>query len=309
MNGYFSLIQYCPLMERREAANVGVVLIVPDARYAGVRIFHDHARLKKMFGKHAGEKAGVAVLIQSIAGRVAAEQETLATLEGLQQFIATRANRVMLTDPCAVLVEGAPEATLEELMEDLVASSDKTLTATKAPTHSQLEQRWLTEVTRRLTSPRLAPYLRQNMEVSVPRLINPLTAPLGYQNGRFHLIQPEEFAVVSEGRIEERVSLAQRHAALHCFGVGRFIFENGFARMIFFLSSQKKNARASRKRRCVVAGDRVGLSRLVNQRSASSSVISATSRRPKWSASRFIVLSTCFDVMRRCPPTLDRSAR
>lgn len=207
MNGYFSLIQYCPLMERRESANVGVVLIVPEARYAGVRMAHDHARLKKMFGKHAGDKASVAVLIESIAGRVAAEKETLATLEGLQQFIATRANRVMLTDPCSVLVEGTPEATLEELMEELVASEGKGPAVTKAVTHTQLEQRWLMEVTQRLTSPRLAPYLRQNMEVRVPRLINPLTAPLGYQNGRLHLIQPEEFAAASGERIEERISL------------------------------------------------------------------------------------------------------
>ena len=127
MNGYFSLIQYCPLMERREAANVGVLLSVPEMGYASAGFSHDHARLERIFGRRAGEKQAVSALLQSIKGRVQAENERLSTLHGLQQFIATRANRVLLTDPCAVLVEGNPEATLRELMEELVLPDDSWL--------------------------------------------------------------------------------------------------------------------------------------------------------------------------------------
>lgn len=207
MNGYFSLIQYCPVMERREAANVGVLLIVPETGYASARLSHDHGRLKKIFGKLAGEKQSVAVLLRSIAGRAVAEKEMLSTLEGLKQFISTRANRVMLTDPCAVLVEGNPEATLQELMEELVIPQDTPEKREAKVSVAQLEQQWLLTVTDRLLSRNLAPYLRRGMEVRVPRFISPLTAPLGYQNGRFHLIQPEEFSLSQESRIEERISL------------------------------------------------------------------------------------------------------
>lgn len=124
MNGYFSLIQFCPVMERREAANVGVLLIVPETGYATAKVTHDHARLRRMFGKQAGEPQAVAVLLRSIAGRIVTEKDSLATLEGLRHFIATRANRLLLTQPRAVLVEAHPDATLQELMDELVVPGE-----------------------------------------------------------------------------------------------------------------------------------------------------------------------------------------
>ena len=203
MNGYFSLVQYCPAMERREAANVGVLLIVPAGGYARARIVHDHSRLKRIFGPLAGREAAVRLLLESIRGRVEVERETLATLEGLRQFIATRANRALLTEPRSVLVEGNPDDTLEELVQELVVTAERPR-AKKAET---LKQEWLNLVTERLVTPRLAPYLRREVEVHVPRFISPLKAPLGYQNGRFHLIQPEEFGLAQEAKVEERISL------------------------------------------------------------------------------------------------------
>lgn len=203
MNGYFSLVQYCPAMERREAANVGVLLIVPATGYAKARIVQDHSRLKRMFGPLAGKEAAVRLLLESIRGRVEVERETLATLEGLRQFIATRANRALLTEPRSVLVDGNPDDTLDELVQELVVTAERPRTKKS----EALKQDWLNLVTKRLDTPRLAPYLRREVEVQVPRFISPLKAPLGYQNGRFHLIQPEEFGLTQEAKVEERISL------------------------------------------------------------------------------------------------------
>jgi hypothetical protein len=125
MNGYFSLVQYCPAMERREAANVGVLLIVPATGYAKARIVQDHSRLKRMFGPLAGKEAAVRLLLESVRGRVEVERETLATFEGLRQFIATRANRALLTEPRSVLIDGNPDDTLEELVLELVVPAER----------------------------------------------------------------------------------------------------------------------------------------------------------------------------------------
>jgi hypothetical protein len=46
-------------------------------------------------------------------------------LEGLRQFIATRANRALLTEPRSVLVEGNPDDTLDELVQELVVTAER----------------------------------------------------------------------------------------------------------------------------------------------------------------------------------------
>lgn len=52
-HGFFSLIQYCPDLDRGESADVGVVLLVPALGFFGVRFSDDNEGPKQRFGEHS----------------------------------------------------------------------------------------------------------------------------------------------------------------------------------------------------------------------------------------------------------------
>lgn len=112
--GFFSVIQFCPDLDRGECANVGVVLAVPKRGYLGVRVTDDNDGPKQRFGKETFDDARLSLAKRAIEGRIRAEGSTWTTAEDLVQFGKKEGNNLLLSVPRTILVENC-EAELQEL--------------------------------------------------------------------------------------------------------------------------------------------------------------------------------------------------
>jgi hypothetical protein len=179
--GYYSVIQYCPDPSRMEAANVGVVLLCPERDFLGVRTAKGNDRIRRFFGSGDHDWGQVNAVKLSIQRRLEADRERFKGLADLERFAATRANAMRLTPPRAVQVE-SPEAELERLFERLVGGRVQ-----KGPSRVRdtLEKAFAAEP--------IARYVKKKVTVTLPAFHKPVTVPYGFQNGRFHLIQPVRF--------------------------------------------------------------------------------------------------------------------
>src|SRR5574343_1154024 len=146
MKGYFSIVQYCPDIGRREACNIGVALVVPSVRFAEVAMSYSDRRLLRFFGKRADKPGNLVAMRTSFvhsfrrevkmidfcrkatnAAFVPAERRRNQTalyketfndqrgLEVLESFTQTLCNRIIMTEPRYVLVE-RPLETLADLV-------------------------------------------------------------------------------------------------------------------------------------------------------------------------------------------------
>ena len=122
--GYFSLVQYCPDFARQEAVNVGVVLLCPEQDFIQVRMATANHRVRDLFGDEADDYRNLNSMKRSLEERIRVEAENLKTLDALQTFVQTRANRIILTNPKPVRV-GNPSDDLTALFDELVAEPKK----------------------------------------------------------------------------------------------------------------------------------------------------------------------------------------
>lgn len=118
--GYFCLVQYCPDLARKEVANVGVLLFVPEQGFLQVRMDSCNQRIERFFGSHKIHPDHISLMKQAFLERIEVERKNLASLADLACFVQTRANNIVLTQPKAVRV-GRPEDVLESLFANLVA--------------------------------------------------------------------------------------------------------------------------------------------------------------------------------------------
>ena len=117
--GYFCIVQYCPDLARREVANVGVLLVVPDQGFLEVRIDPSNRRIERFFGPHKTPPEHINLMKQAFIERIEVEKNGLLRRENLACFVQTRANHIILTTPKAIRVV-CPEAELESLFAKLV---------------------------------------------------------------------------------------------------------------------------------------------------------------------------------------------
>jgi hypothetical protein len=117
--GYYCLVQYCPDLARAEAANVGVVLFAPEHKFIRAQVSDDNRRIRKFFGDQANHDQHLTAMKQALVHRIEIEKAEFTSLENLQQFVDTRANKVILTSPRPVKI-GDPEADLQSLFAELV---------------------------------------------------------------------------------------------------------------------------------------------------------------------------------------------
>lgn len=199
--GYFCLVQYCPDVARQEAANVGVVLFCPERRFIAAKLIKNNHRIRKFFGEEADNYQHLNAMKEALASRIEVEQAEFASLADLQTFVATRANKVILTEPKPVKVFD-PREDLEALYRELVLEPIRPLCIQAAlPLRKRLDEA--------LTGDDVRRFMHTNIKVQVPTLKEALEVPYGFQNGRFNLIQPVEFTQQSESRIK---TAACKHA-------------------------------------------------------------------------------------------------
>lgn len=175
MSGRYALVQFCPVPERLEFLNIGVVLLVPELGYVGVRLSKGQARVERLFGKQSkpyfeAVKAGFAERIRSELQRNMSEQFA-------SEFASKRANSMRLSQLMPVLVSN-PDDILNSLFDELVGEESA---AARVPRiRRRLKEKFAkTGVVHLLDRPAAIRLPEYDLEVSVP---------FGYQNGCYNLI-------------------------------------------------------------------------------------------------------------------------
>ena len=199
--GYYCLVQYCPDIARAEAANVGVVLFSPAHGFIRAKVSDNNKRIRKFFGDEADNYQHLNAMKNALVQRIEVEKAEFGLLENLQQFVETRASKVVLTNPKPVKVFN-PEEDLNALFHELVEHPVKDLTVRAELTLRKRLYHVLADVA-------LKTFLKRDLEFQIPTLKEKLTVPYGFQNGRFNLIQPVEFEQQRRGTI---VNAACKHA-------------------------------------------------------------------------------------------------
>jgi hypothetical protein len=191
--GYYSLIQYCPDQSRLEAINLGIVVFCPELHVLKARwLTNARPRVRKMFVEQ--DWRFLDNQINALDSRLSIEP-TFAGRDEFVRFSETRANSLQLTAPRPVKVQ-EPIQVLDTLFNDLVGEKIAKPRAAKVAGR----------LTRALKSNGLLSVVRPNVEVEIPHLRRTLKASYGYQNGRYNLIQPEQFGLSDEEHVIEKAS-------------------------------------------------------------------------------------------------------
>lgn len=99
VKGYYSIVQYCPDLARRETVNIGVVLFVPERAFLQARMVADNERVRHFFGTTGNDAKLLSDFKKSFSSRIEAEHGRVTTLDAFQKFIDTRGNQIQLTEP------------------------------------------------------------------------------------------------------------------------------------------------------------------------------------------------------------------
>lgn len=98
--GYYSIIQFCPDRSRMEVVNIGLILAYQDR--VMVRVIDNNERVKRFFGSVDGlDWEQMDGMKEGIVGRIMGEVKDV---DGLRNFIKTRANEIVITEPRSVLM-------------------------------------------------------------------------------------------------------------------------------------------------------------------------------------------------------------
>ncbi|MDM4013926.1 DUF3037 domain-containing protein [Roseiconus lacunae] len=180
--GYYSIVQYCPDLARRETVNVGIVLLVPDLQFLHSRMANDNERVRHFFGISGEEAKQVSLFKKSFKHRIEVEQLAITSPQALQKFIDTRGNQFRLTEPAFVKVR-QPQETLDQLFVELVGEQSEK--AKRSSLKSAIDARFV--------KAGVSDKIRRDVPVSMPILDQDIKIPFGFQNGEFHLLQPARF--------------------------------------------------------------------------------------------------------------------
>jgi hypothetical protein len=212
MQGYYSIIQYCPDLGRLEAANVGVLLFCPETGFLKALMTGNNSRIIRFFGSEGHDWKRINVLKRGIAERLSKEKSDIKTIDDLRQFIALRANLMQITSPNSIRVVDA-EQDLHELFEQIIGESS-------CKAHRTSLRKY---VGQKLLAPDIREKVAQDVEVEVPILQKQIAFPYGYQNGRFNLINPVRFSAKDS---DQSVATACKYAV-----EGRELYDHPHSRL------------------------------------------------------------------------------
>lgn len=185
--GKYALVQYCPVPERLEFLNIGLVLIIPEIDYVGIRFARGHSRIDKVFGRQS--KFYLEVVKYSFESRLRSELTRSPNGIGFDEFAQKRANDIRVTRLLPVQISDI-EADFERIFNDLVGEDDPIVREPRV-------RQKLREAFRRH---RVEQFLDIPDDVELPEYGLKVSVPYGYQNGCYNLIDGMRVpANVSEG--------------------------------------------------------------------------------------------------------------
>lgn len=217
--GKYALIQFCPLPERQEYLNIGLVLLVPSVGYAAVRIARNQRRVDRVFGKQS--KAYLDAIKVAFESRLNLELSMSPSGESLGEFSRKRANEIRLSSLLPIQV-GDPNQAMDRLFAELVSDDDAG--------HS--EPRIRRRLREAFAANKVEQFLDPAPSVDLPEYGLTVKTPYGYQNGCYNLVDAMRVPPAPAEALRE---------------VGKRVFEGGLIWKHGNLSSDKK--------RLVVVGD------------------------------------------------------
>ena len=197
--GYYSVIQYIHDLARGEAANIGVLLFVPERGFLDARIVHDNARVRHVFGVAGDELKQLNAFKSSFSERVKVERYNIETVEHLSKFIDTRGNQIQLTEPRFAKVIQCKEL-LDDLFKKLVDGDIK---------KKQHKRSFTKNIENRFVTAGIQEKVQRNISVHVPVVDRDISVTFGFQNGVYNLMQAVNF---QNDSIDRNANVAIRHS-------------------------------------------------------------------------------------------------
>jgi len=185
--GKYALVQFCPVPERLEFLNIGLVLLVPQLDFVGIRFARGQSRLDRVFGRQ--QKSYLDAIKEAFESRLRAELERNASGASLDEFARKRANDVRISQLLPVMVSD-PHVELDDLFDQLVGEDGP---AVREPRMKQKLQKVF-------AAHKVEQFLERPDELELPEYGMKISVPYGYQNGRYNLIDGMRLSgSVSEG--------------------------------------------------------------------------------------------------------------
>jgi len=197
--GYYSVIQYIHDLARAEAANIGVLLFVPERGFLDARIVHDNARVRHVFGVAGDDLKRLNAFKSSFGERVKVERYNIETVEQLSKFIDTRGNQIQLTEPRFAKVIQCEEL-LDDLFKKLVDGDAK---------KKQHKKSFTKNIENRFVTAGIQEKVQRNIPVHVPVVDRDISVTFGFQNGAYNLMQAVSF---QNDSVDRNANVAIRHS-------------------------------------------------------------------------------------------------
>lgn len=173
--GKYALVQYCPVPERLEFVNIGLLLMVPNQPYLEVRFAKGQTRVERLFGKQS--KAHLDALKASFRARLLDQFKLDPHGRHFEEFAARRANEIRLSPLQPILVTDVL-ADFDELFVSLVGEQEPV----------QREPQIRRRLREAFVKHGVDNLLDKPDEIELPEYDLSLSVPFGYQNGYYNLI-------------------------------------------------------------------------------------------------------------------------
>lgn len=183
----YCVVQYVPHAGRSEAANVGVVIFVPETNRLEVRTTNSLERVKQFFKPKKEEQRRIELAIEAFRNRLETSQGEFGSAEEFNRFVAARADSVRMTTPRIVILnegESKLDELYHELVDDGIADHRR---GKKVPEFPEA----VSVIFDRL---RAAQKMWKPGQIVVPEIGHKLKVPLAYQNGRVNFILPQSLS-------------------------------------------------------------------------------------------------------------------
>lgn len=180
--GYYSLLQYCPDRSRMEAANIGIVLFVPEINFLKAKVSTNNDRVRRFFGPYSFDNKWLRQAKDAISERLKFEKDYISNRESFENFIRTRANELILSDIKSVRID-TPEKQLNELFNELVCRE----------TARGGKKTLIPEIDRNFHSERFQERIQFDKMIDVPVIRKRIQIPYTFMNGRPNLVKTQQF--------------------------------------------------------------------------------------------------------------------
>lgn len=175
--GFYSVLQYSPEPARMEYVNIGVLLFCHARQFIDVKFSSSPRRVEKLFGKinHSHFKNQ----LEAFSGRIKREFRDNIEFALIERFSKLRAQQIRMNQILPVPV-AEPRSELERLFKELVGEPERQ--SRRSPVKSKLKSIF--------QNAGVLDFLDQPEPIELPEKGIMVSAPYGYQNGSYNLIDP-----------------------------------------------------------------------------------------------------------------------